>query len=121
MVPQRVPLLPLLALAAAGSAALLFRIETPQSMFTDMDLLLRGGGSFALVLGGNYAFWRRTGRDVGWTVLALALLFGVAVEVGQFYLRIDFAAGDLVADALGALGGWAMWCLVRPSLRRGRT
>ncbi len=99
------------ALLLLGMMTLLFW-RGPEPMFTGMDVALHGGWCFVLTLAGNLLV-RRTGRPIPEAaVFSGIVLLGIAVEVAQFYLRIDFEAGDIVMDTLGALAGWAAWRLV---------
>jgi hypothetical protein len=93
------------------AAFALFLWRGPRPMITGTDILLHGGASFTLVFLGNLALRKRRPPVPPSLVFAVALLIGISVEVVQFYLRVDFSAGDIVIDAIGGLAGWAAFAL----------
>jgi len=90
-------------------------------MFTGMDITLHGGWSFLLVLAACFFLRKHEPRVALSMVFSVVILIGIAVEVVEFYIGIDFWAGDIVIDALGALAGVAVWALLVPYLSLGHT
>ena len=102
-------------LATVVVAAVLWR-ASPR-LYGAMDIVLHGGWSFVLCLGGQYLAWRRAGSAANeWAVFAIVIVIGLGVEVVQHYLRIDSTLGDMTINTLGALAGWAAWRTVKPYL-----
>lgn len=87
-------------------------------MITATDIVLHGGCSFLVVLAGNFATRNRQPRVPGSAVFCAVILLGICVEAVQYYLHIDFWAGDIVIDAIGALAGWLVWLLFTGRLSR---
>lgn len=76
------------------------------------DVVLHGGWSFLLMLGGCFALRHAVGilaKADEWMIFVGVLGLGLALEVAQYYWRIDSTVGDLAIDAVGATAGWAFW------------
>lgn len=72
---------------------------------------LFGSLVFAFCFPLRNAFFYR--HSLYWLIIALAILYGIAMEYVQQYFTVDrsFDVTDMLADAVGALLGYFFFCL----------